>query len=223
MQIGQEIVLTLANEELQFSAEKIVFWEKEKTLFLADCHFGKVAHFRKSGIGIPAAAGNETFHSLHQIILKWKPQRVVFLGDLFHSQFNLDFERFALWKSNFPKIQFDLVIGNHDVSSGKHLFELGLAIHPHLIIGPFHCTHHPEFNSALGFNFSGHIHPSVRISGTAMQSATCPCFWIGERFLVFPSFGQFTGSSKIKAGSEEVVLAIAGKKLIRIEGHLLRI
>ena len=30
-----------------------IFWLEKKTLFLADVHLGKVAHFRKNGIAVP--------------------------------------------------------------------------------------------------------------------------------------------------------------------------
>ena len=33
-----------------------IFWLEKKTLFLADVHLGKVAHFRKNGIAVPRKA-----------------------------------------------------------------------------------------------------------------------------------------------------------------------
>jgi hypothetical protein len=101
--------INLAGEDLLVSPRKVLYWPKEKTLFLADCHFGKVAHFRLSGIGVPQEAGNQTFAELNQILVSLKPDRVVFLGDLFHSRVNQDFERFALWRNGFSDIDFQLV------------------------------------------------------------------------------------------------------------------
>lgn len=205
--------LVIRQEEIIFSPLKVAFWPKEKTLFIADCHLGKVAHFRKSGIGIPAEAGNDTFHLMQKAMKEYQPQRVIFLGDLFHSEINPDFERFIIWKSNFQQVDFHLVRGNHDKASGPHLEKLEIGLHARLEMGPFVCTHHPEFDLVDGFNFSGHIHPAIHLSGIAHQSATCPCFWIGNNFLVFPAFGAFTGLAKIKPLPGDTVLAIAGSKI----------
>lgn len=205
--------INLAGEDLLVSPRKVLYWPKEKTLFLADCHFGKVAHFRLSGIGVPQEAGNQTFAELNQILISIKPDRVVFLGDLFHSQVNQDFERFALWRNGFSDIDFQLVLGNHDRASGKYLENLGLQLHAEWKVGPFYCSHYPDYQSDSGFNLSGHIHPAFRLTGIANQSATCPCFWIGDNFMVLPAFGSFTGIAKIKLGRGERVLAIAGSRL----------
>ena len=43
----------LLDQTLWLSAERAVFWEEEQSLILADLHFGKTGHFRKSGIGVP--------------------------------------------------------------------------------------------------------------------------------------------------------------------------
>lgn len=213
----QELEKRVANEHLIFSSQKTLFWEKEKTLFFADCHLGKVAHFRQSGIGIPAAAGQQTFADLQQTVRHYQPERVVFLGDLFHSLYNADFERFSLWATGWNGIEFHLVIGNHDKASGASLEKMPVAIHQQLLLGPFHCSHYPDFSGEQGFNLSGHLHPAFHFSGKAMQSATCPCFWLGSGFMVLPAFGSFTGFSKIKPLRGQQVVAIAGNRLIELD------
>lgn len=213
----QELEKCVAGEHLVFSSHKSLYWEKEKTLFLADCHLGKVAHFRQSGIGIPAEAGQQTFADLHQIIKHYQPARVVFLGDLFHSLYNADFDRFSIWASGWKSIDFHLVIGNHDKASGAFLEQMPLAIHQQLQLGPFHCSHYPDFTGEHGFNLAGHLHPAFHFSGKAFQSATCPCFWVGNNFMVLPAFGSFTGFAKIKPKKGQQVIAIAGSRLIELD------
>lgn len=212
----------VAGEEVWASAKKVLYWPKEKTLFLADCHFGKVAHFRQSGIGVPQEAGNQTFFELNQILFSLKPDRVVFLGDLFHSRVNLDFDRFLLWKSGFIETEFHLVMGNHDQASAQYLKNSDLNLHQKLSLGPFHCSHYPIFDGNIGFNLSGHLHPAFHLSGLANQSITCPCFWIGPRFMVLPAFGGFTGFAKVKPGKTDQILAIAGTRLFHFKGSILQ-
>jgi len=198
--------------------QKFAWWEKEETVFLADCHFGKIAHFRKSGIGIPSHAGTESFSDIHKIILAMKPRRLVILGDLFHSDFNKDFERFKIWISQFSDTQFDMVLGNHDKASAGHLYTLGINVYPNLILGPFFCTHEPDFDSALGFNLCGHLHPAVSLQGLGRQHLKVPCFWKGENHLCFPSFGTFTGSVAVNAQKTDLLFATTGSIIRLIEG-----
>ena len=211
----------IQTELLKLSPQKFAWWESERTLFVADCHFGKIAHFRKFGIGLPSLAGTETFAQLHKLLLEMKPLRLIILGDIFHSDFNIDFERFALWRKQFPGIIFDLVLGNHDKWGFFHLPSLGLNIHKELTIGPFYCTHEPNFNSEKGFNFCGHIHPGVSLFGAGRQHVKVPCFWKGENHLCFPSFGVFTGCVAVKPKKHDQIFAISGSKIRMLEASTL--
>lgn len=213
--------ILLKGEVFKLSPKKFAFWEGERILFIADCHFGKIAHFRKSGIGVPTLAGTETFSQIHHILLEVKPLRLVILGDIFHSDFNLDFERFGIWRKQFPEIVFDLVLGNHDKAGFLHLHAMGLNIHMELSIGPFFCTHEPDFKSEKGFNLCGHIHPGVSLYGSGRQHLKVPCFWKGENHLCFPSFGAFTGCVAVKPNKQDQLYAISGTKIRLIDASSL--
>jgi DNA ligase-associated metallophosphoesterase len=209
--------LEIEGEQILLFPEKFAFWEKEKTVFLADTHFGKVAHFRKSGIGLPAGAGMETFFRLQEIILNLKPQRVVILGDVFHSDFNRDFVRFKDWISQFPNTQFDLVLGNHDLAGKRETERLGLSFKKELELGPFLCLHEPEPDRNHPFQFFGHLHPGIAISGLAGQGVKVPGFWLGESHLCFPAFGAFTGCVAIQPKKNEIMFALTANKVILIQ------
>lgn len=190
-----------------------------QTLFVSDCHFGKVAHFRKSGIGLPLAAGRQSFLRLNQIIQHLNPKRVVFLGDVFHSELNADFEVFTNWLAGFQGVDFQIVLGNHDRYSAFSLRQNGIEVSSELMLGPFYCTHEPAQSPTDSINFFGHIHPSVHLTA-GRQHIQIPCFWQGANFLCFPSFGTFTGSKAISPSPGDTVYAIAGNNLRKIEGHL---
>jgi DNA ligase-associated metallophosphoesterase len=212
--------LQVGPETLQLHAGKFAWWPKERTLFLADCHFGKIAHFRKSGIGLPSRAGMETFSNIHRILLRFNPEKLVLLGDVFHSDYNQDTERFRNWRSLFPEMEVILVLGNHDKASFTHLHTLGIQIKENLLLGPFLCSHEPDFEQDLGFNLCGHLHPGVTIS-VGHQHVKMPCFWKGINHLCFPSFGAFTGSVSIKPTSKDLFFAITGKNIRILEGSIL--
>jgi metallophosphoesterase superfamily enzyme len=63
--------------------QKCLFWENQKTLVLADLHFGKTGHFRKNGIGVPQSIFKEDMQRLLSLIQYFKPQNVLIIGDLF--------------------------------------------------------------------------------------------------------------------------------------------
>jgi DNA ligase-associated metallophosphoesterase len=212
--------LWVGGECLHLFPEKVAYLPSLKTLFVADCHFGKIAHFRKSGIGLPSHAGMETFGQLHRLLVEINPERLVFLGDVFHSEFNQDFDRFQKWRALFPSLKVDLILGNHDRAGFHHLNSLGMEIHSALKLGPFYCTHEPDFNSLNGFNLCGHLHPAVSLS-VGSQHVKVPCFWKGENHLCFPSFGTFTGSVSIRPKADDLLFAISGNRIRPILGSVL--
>jgi len=220
IQTRKSAEIQIGNEILSLFPDKFAWWETQRTIFIADCHFGKVAHFRKSGIGLPSHAGTETFAQIHRILLEMKPVRLVLLGDVFHSEYNEDFERFRQWRSLFPQIKLDLVLGNHDKASLKHLPSMGMEIHQNLLLGPFYCSHEPDFASEMGFNLCGHLHPGVSLV-VGHQHVKVPCFWKGTNHLCFPSFGTFTGSVSIRPKPTDVFYAVTGKSIRVLEGWVL--
>ena len=60
-------------------------------------HLGKVAHFRKHGMAVPNQAIFENFTRLNEVVAIFKPETIIFLGDLFHSKMNKEWELFANW------------------------------------------------------------------------------------------------------------------------------
>jgi len=212
--------IQVGGEFLELFTEKFAWWAKERTLFIADPHFGKIAHFRKSGIGVPAHAGTETFSQIHRILIDKTPGRLVFLGDVFHSDYNQDFELFRSWRKRFPDLIVEMVLGNHDRAGFAHLHSMGINLYSELVLGPFYCSHEPAFPSSRGFNLCGHLHPGVSLS-IGHQHIKVPCFWKGDHHLCFPSFGAFTGSVSIRPHASDVFYAISGSSIRRIEGSVL--
>lgn len=51
--------IEVASERVQLLPEKALYLIQHKILLLADLHFGKVNHFRKAGIAVPAKANKK--------------------------------------------------------------------------------------------------------------------------------------------------------------------
>ena len=194
-----------------------LYWERENTLLISDVHLGKVTHFRKFGAAVPRKALHRNFDRLNGLLDSFDPGTIVFLGDLFHSHINQEWELFRQWVGNCPA-RITLVVGNHDIISPLRYEQIGISCLEQLEKSPFLMTHHP-LESFEGYNISGHIHPAVRLRGNGRQSLRLPCFYISGRQLILPSFGAFTGSHVMEASPGDRIFALADGEIIPLADH----
>ena len=170
----------LLDQNLLLLPQKAIYWQQEKALIIADVHLGKVGHFRKAGIAVPRDMEQNDLAVLSDLIDEHKPSKIIFLGDLFHSDLNADWDWFVLWRKQFPKLELILIRGNHDIIHDRHYLELNVALFDELVIGPFLMLHQPltdeTLQNAKGYILCGHIHPGISLSGKARQHITLPCF-----------------------------------------------
>ncbi|MEO0337904.1 MAG: ligase-associated DNA damage response endonuclease PdeM [Bacteroidota bacterium] len=178
---------------------KAMYWEEESILLIADLHLGKSRHFRKEGFPVPQAVGDTNYDKLISLFLDFKPARVVFLGDLFHSDYNKEWIEFEDLIGRFPDIEFDLVKGNHDILDVSLYAQSRMQIHYEtLLIKPFALSHEPlDDIEENWFNLSGHIHPCVWLKGRGRQKLRLPCFYFNKYQGILPAFGAFTGMAAI--------------------------
>ena len=209
--------MMIEGEELMFLPEAAIFWKAKESLLISDVHLGKVSHFRKSGIAVPNAAGRQNFNKLAKLIQDYVPQKVYFLGDLFHSEYNAAWEEFSSFTNRFKTVQFHLVKGNHDILNEEHWKAAGLEIHDQYVdVGPFTFVHDPEDIKAAKFQICGHIHPCVYIEGQGKQRLRLACFWKSKDQIILPSFGSFTGMQRIKPKKgDDVFLLVDGEVIHR--------
>lgn len=211
------MTVELNGEELQLLPQKAVYWPLRKVLLLADLHLGKIGHFRRAGIPLPVRASRTVLEGFIDILRGLRPERVVFLGDLFHSHYNYGWEDFGEVIRSFPMITFDLVSGNHDILGSHQYLRKGISVHQYLDISPFHLTHEPcSVFSGDGYNLAGHLHPGISLYGKGKQSVTLPCFYFGAEYGVLPSFGVFTGLCRLEPRKGDRVFVIAEDKVIQV-------
>ncbi|MBY0478717.1 MAG: ligase-associated DNA damage response endonuclease PdeM [Chitinophagaceae bacterium] len=211
----------LKEQTLWLSAERCLYWEEEQALIVSDIHFGKTGHFRKAGIGIPQTVFKEDLQRLFAQIQLFKPNRLVVVGDFFHSSMNKEMQLFEKWRRDLSSLPIHLVLGNHDILNLSWYKEHEIEVHqPELCIAPFTFIHEPVTNakpSASGYAFSGHLHPGVQVSGISKQSLRFPCFYFNETFAVLPAFGRFTGLHTVKPKKRDKVFAIVNKTILELQ------
>jgi len=215
-----EQVFRIRETNLLLLPQKAIFIEDELTLIMADLHLGKANHFRRSGIHVPEAVNGKNLELLVQLINKHKPEKVIFLGDLFHSHYNEEWEALGQVVRHFAAIQFQLVLGNHDIMSDLQYQRCQLQVFEMLEVGPFLLTHEPMENiPEHQYNMAGHIHPGVKLLGKGRQSITLPCFYFGKQQALLPAFGLFTGFVRIPVNKEDNVFVIADHRVIRMDSE----
>ncbi len=216
---SENMDLVFGNEILELIAERAAWMKSQRVFIVADLHFGKVNHFRRAGLPVPLAANQRNAERLIDCINKLKPLRTIFLGDLFHSVYNDDWEVVGQIVTNYPGCRFELIRGNHDVLSEQQYHRHGMEVKEWEQIGVFLLTHKPmDFENipSGAVNIAGHIHPAARLVGKGRQSLTFPCFWVSENRIVVPAFGSFTGLAVVRPQEKDQVFIIVENKILAI-------
>lgn len=207
----------LAGQHFCLHPFRCLYWEETETLLLSDLHLGKAQHFRRAGIPVPLAVADANLDKLTSVIWDFKPQRVLFLGDLFHSEFNRQWMEFCDLIEQFRHISFELIAGNHDILDPSFYEQAGLKVHlGGLYAAPFLLTHHPieDFSEEGWYNIAGHVHPGVRLRGRGRQKLKFPCFFFGPYQGLLPAFGEFTGLSLLNVNQGDRVYLIVEDEIV---------
>lgn len=217
---------TLAGERVRLHPHAAMYWERADTLIVADLHLGKATHFRRHGMAVPQYVQDETFEKLSGLLLDFAPRRLLMLGDLFHSDYNAEWEEFGDLVMAFEHVEFALVPGNHDRLTHRQFEKYGIAVHPEPYVeGPFAFSHHPhslkQLVGALGesgaqglYNLAGHVHPAARLRGRG-EAMKLPCFYFATEAGLLPAFGAFTGTYTVQPRRGDRVYVLAGSKVVQ--------
>lgn len=207
--------LKIQNQTFALHPSGALFWQEKSILLISDVHLGKVSHFRKFGAAVPHNAIQKNFDLMDEAIDFFQPEILIFLGDLFHSSLNKEWQLFEKWTASvFSNIV--LVAGNHDIISPLKYEELGIRVASEIQLDGFLLTHHPEVRERF-FNFSGHIHPAVRLRGMGRQTLRLPCFFKSEYQMILPAFGTFTGTYVMEPKETDEVFAVTNDTVFKVE------
>lgn len=211
--------INLKHQRLWLLPQKAVYWQRRKTLLVADLHIGKSGHFRRNGIPVPREVNQGNLQILDGLIEELSPEHIIFLGDLFHSKVNEEWQEFRHWRQQYPKVEVTLIIGNHDILP-KNLYHAShISVFKRLKIEPFLLVHNIEQTSEKAdqnglYLLGGHIHPALQLKGKARQNMKFPCFYFGERGGILPAFGLFTGTAVISPSKNDRTFIIVEEQIL---------
>lgn len=207
--------ILVAGERLLLHPHRAIYWERLNWLVVSDLHLGKAAHFRKAGVALPEGHDVATLQRLDSLLHTFTPERLLILGDLFHSSHNNNWELFTNWASH-KHSHLHLVKGNHDILADRRYTDAGLQVcHDTLEEGPFVFSHDPTERPGC-YVIGGHIHPGVMLSGQGRQYLRLPCFAFSPRVGLLPAFGMNTGTYTIQPDATHRVYATTDRSVLDV-------
>jgi len=213
------IVEAIPGAPLQLWPQRAAYDATHQTLLVADAHIGKAVSFRRLGVPVPSGTTAAALQRLDELLAATGAQRIVFLGDLLHSERSLAPATLAAlrgWRERHAALSLTLVRGNHDDRAGDPPAALRIdAVDGPLRLGPWALQHHPAPVSGA-YALAGHVHPCVVMGGRAMDSLRLPCFHFGARVAVLPAFGGFTGMHALPREPGDRLFAIADNAVVDV-------
>lgn len=203
----REKLIVLRGQTFVADVSGALYWPDERMLVVADLHLEKGSAYAARRVFLPPYDTTATLAALGAVVARFRPKRVVALGDSFHDCLGagrmpahdalalraLQAGRDWLW-----------IAGNHDPIvaglEGDHAEDLTL--------GPIHLRHEPRagvLEDASRGEIAGHLHPAARVasrSGVLRRR----CFVSDGKRLILPAFGAFTGGLNIRDAAFSALL-----------------
>jgi uncharacterized protein len=180
-------------ERLMLDPAGVLAWPARRLLAVADLHLEKGSHFAAAGRGfLPPYDTRETLDRLRHALRRWRPARLVALGDSFHDPAGagrLPAVEATMMHRMLEGIEVVWVLGNHDPSPPVGL--PGTATEE-WVDGAMVFRHQARPGPVLGVEISGHFHPKATMA-TRAGGITRPCFVADSRRVMLPAFGAYTG------------------------------
>tara|TARA_R110000868_G_scaffold13397_2_gene62558 strand:+ start:3803 stop:4525 length:723 start_codon:yes stop_codon:yes gene_type:complete len=187
--------LHVAGAILTVLPEGAVWWAHERMLIVADLHFEKGSSFAARGIALPPYDTRATLARLQALVARWKPQRLVALGDSFHdraAEARMDEADAAALEAMTQATNWTWITGNHDPAPPRRFAG---SVHEELRVGPLTLRHEPQAAPATG-ELAGHLHPvaAVRVRGRRLRRR---CVASDGTRAILPAFGAYAGGLNV--------------------------
>ena len=182
----------------------VAWWSAARTLLVADLHLEKGTSFARRGQLLPPYDTQITLDRLAAAVEKWRPARVIALGDSFHDddgagRLTLP-ARHAIGEMQRGR-EWIWITGNHDPSSPARGGPGGLAGEsaPEVAEGGLVLRHEPRVGETPDEptgEIAGHLHPRAGLTVRGKHIRR-PCFAASDTRMILPSFGAYTGGLSV--------------------------
>ena len=174
---------------LEMLPSRALFLPETKELLICDIHLAKAEYFQQNGIPLTNNSDKNNFLRIKKIVKKYSPEKLIILGDLFHSKYSID-KTLQKKVEDLPellKTNVELVLGNHDVGCDiKNIKIVDIRKTKNITF-----SHEPvnlENNKTL--NICGHYHPKIHLKNNGDKlSFRCFAMDMNKNVLYIPAFG----------------------------------
>ena len=200
---------------LEMHSSRSLFLPKTKELLICDIHLGKADYFQQNGIPLTNNSDENNFTRIIRIVKQYNPEKLIILGDLFHSKYSID-KNLQKKVEELPEIlniNVELVLGNHDIGCDiKNLKVFDIRKTKNIIL-----SHEPiNLVNNKFLNICGHYHPKLYLKNNG-DKLSFRCFAMDTKtnILYMPAFGDLTGGYPCKKSFKKWAI-ISEKEIIEI-------
>ena len=183
-----------AGERLMLDPAGVLWWPARQLLAVADLHLEKGSSLAARGALLPPYDSRATFDRLMPLVRRYRPARIVALGDSFHDRHGAarlcaaEAERLRLLAAAVPLVW---VLGNHDPAPPASLPGEAVAEWRE---GDITFRHEGGGQTP---EVCGHHHPKATVQ-TRGKPVSRPCFVADQRRLMLPAFGAYAGGLDVR-------------------------
>jgi metallophosphoesterase superfamily enzyme len=173
----------------RLSSERSLYLAPERTLVVADIHWGYAEAHRRAGNLLPLWGDEALAFRLRRLLDHYRPARMIWLGDSLHTREGAPLaENFLADLSR--GIEVIILAGNHDRQwkrADAHEYHLGDCF-----------FHHGDRSREVPpgrIEIMGHIHPALSWSDGAGLRLKVPALVEGPRRVILPSFSDWSSGA----------------------------
>ena len=201
---------------LEMLPSRALFLPGTKELLICDIHLGKADYFQQNGIPLTNNSDKNNFARIKKIVKKYSPEKLIILGDLFHSKYSID-KTLQKKVEDLPellKTNVELILGNHDVGCDiKNIKIFDIRKTKNITF-----SHEPvKSENKNTLNICGHYHPKIYLKNKGDKlSFSCFAMDLNKNVLYLPAFGDLTGVYSCKKSFKKWAI-ISEEELIEIK------
>ena len=191
---------------LEMLPSRALYLPETKELLICDIHLGKAEYFQQNGIPLTNNSDENNFERMKNIVKKYTPEKLIILGDLFHSKYSIC-KNLQKQVEDLPRIlntKVELVLGNHDMGCNvKNIKIFDIKKFKNITFS------HEPLNLADNkiLNICGHYHPKLYLKNNADKlSFRCFALDMKKNILFLPAFGDLTGGYPCKQSFKKWVI-----------------
>jgi DNA ligase-associated metallophosphoesterase len=178
---------------IEMLPSRALFLPETKELLICDVHLGKAEYFQQNGIPLTNNSDENNFTRIKKIVKKYSPEKLIILGDLFHSKYSISksLQRKVEGLPELLKTNVELVLGNHDIGCNiKNIKIFDIKKNKNIIF-----SHEPlPLADNKSLNICGHYHPKLYLKNNGDKlSLRCFAMDTNKNILYLPAFGDLTG------------------------------